>query len=375
MKTAISLKDQLFNQVKVQQLALDIQKVYPAFKAKAFTSSIVRAFPDLALKARITCIAQHLRYHLPPDYSQALEVILAALPPPNDPSLSDDDFGDFIYAAYAEFVALYGCQSYDVERSLSALHAITQRFSAEYAIRVFINHFPDITFDYLQRWSIDPHYHVRRLVSEGTRPKLPWGKSISSPITQGLALLDTLFTDSTSFVLRSVANHLNDVSKINPDLVIKTLIRWQSSQRQSPHHLDFLIQHSLRSLIKKGNPQALSLIGVSPNLKLSLLDIKIPKKVQLNTALEFSFSIAPLKTPTLIVADYILHFPHASKKTRGKKVFKLKKCWLPAQQALMLSKRHLLKENMSTRLLIKGEYALELQINGRSYGSTPFAVT
>src|SRR5215208_1703768 len=152
--------------------------VYPYLDQSDFTKSIVQKFPQLELKERIAWISENLKACLPADYQEATSILLASLPPPNDNSKTDNDFGDFIYAPYADFVAKNGVSKKDLYFSLAALKEITMRFSAEDAIRYFINAFPTETMQELQKWSKDAHYHVRRLTSEGTRPKLPWSQKI-----------------------------------------------------------------------------------------------------------------------------------------------------------------------------------------------------
>lgn len=256
-----SLKDHLFNEVKVRKLAKDIKAVYPAFKEKEFGRSVVAEFPELELMQRIAHISAVLREYLPQDYLEALGVLVTSLPAPCDPSLSDDDFGEFIYAPYGHFVSEYGCEKKYLKESLAAIKEITQRFSCEWAIRNFLNTFPKETLTELKRWTRDSHYHVRRLVSEGTRPNLPWAKKVKLTSVDTLPLLELLYVDNTRYVTRSVANHLNDIAKAGPLLVVETLKRWQESGKQSEAEMKFILKHSLRTLVKQGNKDALALLG------------------------------------------------------------------------------------------------------------------
>ena len=157
-------------------------------------------------------------------------------------------FGDFIYASYSEFVAKNGCVEERLQMSLDALYEITQRFSAEDAIRYFINARPQETLKQLLLWTSASHYHVRRLCSEGTRPKLPWSQKVNIPLTAPLEILSNLFYDTTRFVTRSVANHLNDISKSDAGLVIATLTKWRQSGNQRPQEMDYIVRHALRTL-------------------------------------------------------------------------------------------------------------------------------
>lgn len=285
------LKDILFNKPKVTQIANEIQRVYPSFKKEEFVRAVVAKFPELELKARISWITEGLQEYLPSDYQRAVDILIKALPTPNDPTLSDDDFGDFIYASYAGYVAKNGCTKNDLEFSLRTLREMTTRFSSEDAIRYFIKAFPKETIHELLAWTKEPHYHVRRLCSEGTRPKLPWSQKINIPITAPLPILDNLFFDKTRFVTRSVANHLNDISKINPDLAIETLVKWQKSGKQKPEEMRYIVRHALRTLIKQGNPKAMKLLGFSHASRVSVSHFIVPKIVKMNTELEFSFII------------------------------------------------------------------------------------
>lgn len=220
MKKKFSLKDFLFNPEKVNKIAHEIKKVYPAFNQKLFVTTTLKKFPQLELKARISWIRENLKNFLPDDYRKAVNILLKALPAPNDNTLTDNDFGEFIYAPYTDFVAQYGLAPQDLSFSLNAIREMTQRFSAEDSIRYFINAHPTQTLKELLKWSRDKHYHVRRLTSEGTRPKLPWAQKINISAHQALPILNNLFYDKARYVTRSVANHMNDISKAHPDLVL-----------------------------------------------------------------------------------------------------------------------------------------------------------
>ncbi len=275
MEPKFSLKDSLFNRTKVEKIASEIHTVFPDFDRVGFVSQTVGKFPELELKARISWIADSLTSFLPTDFRAAVGILLAALPPACDPTLRDDDFGDFIYAPYSEFVVRHGCTTSDLDFSLQALKAITTRFSAEDAIRYFINAFPSETMGVLSVWAQDAHYHVRRLASEGTRPKLPWSQKIVLNPGAAAPILDTLFSDSTRFVTRSVANHLNDISKTDPDFVLAKLAEWRDSGKQSDKEMAYIVTHSLRTLIKQGHEETLSFLGFVSGTEVDVLAFEI----------------------------------------------------------------------------------------------------
>ena len=372
MSEKFLLKDRLFNREKVDKIASEIKSVEPGFDSSAFVHGAVGQFPVLELKQRITCLSNLLRRHLPSDFRSAVTILVKALPSPCDPSLSDNDFGDFIYAPYAQFVAQYGCDSENLYFSLDALKEITTRFSAEDAIRYFINAFPAETLNRLEEWALDPHYHVRRLVSEGTRPKLPWAQKIRLHPKQTIPILDGLFSDSTRFVTRSVANHLNDISKINPDLVIQTLNRWKTSNRQSAKEMDYIVRHSLRTLIKTGHPQAISFFNVNtaPQVIMTSFSI-INNPVIIGGSLDFECTIQASSDERLII-DYILYFRNKMGQLSGRKVYKLKVIEVKKDTYTHLKKHHKLRSEMTTRKLFSGEHRIDLQINGKTFGSLAF---
>ncbi len=371
MTERFSLKDALFNEPKVRQLAGEISAVYPAFDRDAFVSESVERFPQLELKARIAWLTECLRAHLPGGYREALEIILAALPPDLDPERTDDDFGDFIHAPYGDFVARYGLSEADLDVSLAALHEITRRFSAEGAIRPFLNTFPDQTLAVLNKWASDPNYHVRRLCSEGTRPLLPWNMRLTIPYRASMGILDRLHADPTRYVTRSVANHLNDVAKIDSNLVIERLRAWHKAGIQQPREILFMTNHALRTLIKQGNPDALQLIGVDLGAPVSLSDFELSPVVVIGDAVEFSFVLSSPDDCEALV-DFVIHFAGPNGKPGGRKVFKLRRFAIAAGIPLAVSKRHPMRGGMTTRSLYPGEHRLEIQVNGQIVASGTF---
>ena len=368
-----SLKDHLFNEVKVKKMAKDIKTVYPAFKDKEFVRAVVSEFPQLELMQRIAHISAMLRQYLPQDYLEALKVLMVSLPAPCDPTKFDDDFGEFIYAPYGHFVSEYGCEKKYLKESLAAIKEITQRFSCEWAIRNYLNTFSKETLAELKKWTKDSHYHVRRLVSEGTRPNLPWAKKVKITHADTLPLLELLYSDKTRYVTRSVANHLNDIAKGHPLQVVRTLKRWQESGRQTESEMIFITKHSLRTLVKQGNKAALELLGHgSTNVSLEAFSIDTPK-VKVGEALEFSFAlISSDKTQQDFIVDYIVHFRKANG-THAPKVHKLKMVRLAPGEQVLLTKKHPLRV-MTTRTLYRGEHMVTVQVNGKTFDTYSFEV-
>jgi 3-methyladenine DNA glycosylase AlkC len=368
-----SLKDHLFHEAKVAKLASEITHVYAGFKGKAFVKEVIQAFPQLELKERIYHITICLNKYLPFAYNEAVGILVRALPQPCNPDLTDNDFGDFIYAPYAHFIAVYGCKEMYLQTSLAAIEQITMRFSAEDAIRYFINAFPEPTLAQMQLWATHKHYHVRRLASEGLRPKLPWCQKIHLPIASALPVLNLLHADNTRFVTRSVANHLNDISKTHPSMVIATLQDWKSQAVQTDAELSFIIKHALRTLIKEGNPEALQLVGIGSDPAIKMLAFELTQELKFNDYLSFKFELLALDDCRLML-DYVLYFKSKNGQLSRKKVFKIKQLSLKKGETTLVQKAQQLKEKMSTRILYPGVQVFELQINGAAVWKGSFSI-
>ncbi|OGG67138.1 hypothetical protein A2929_01305 [Candidatus Kaiserbacteria bacterium RIFCSPLOWO2_01_FULL_45_25] len=364
------LKDMLFNESKVRRLATEIASVYPAFDSKGFCKKVVSAFPEQELMERIAGIRDALYGFLPSDYRSAIKVIMSALPPALDNTKTDDDFGDFIYAPYSYYVAKYGCDKKYLSVSLKALEEITKRFSCEAALRDFINQFPKETLVATKRWAKSSEYHVRRLASEGTRPNLPWAKKIQYDALSALPILDILHTDKTRYVTRSVANHLNDISKFDADLVVRTLKLWQKEKKQTEAELTFITKHALRTLIKNGNSDAQSLLGFEqPEVKVKITLDK--KQLAVGETQGFTVMITnESEVAQSLLVHYLIHFKKANG-TQSPKVFLFGKKIIAPKETITLTKSHALRP-MTTRVLHSGEHRLEIKINGTSFGGHTF---
>lgn len=364
MEEKFSLKDHLFNPDKVAQLAQQLARVFPGFQSADFIADVVASFPVLELKQRIVHIRTCLHTYLPSDYRQAVAILLEALPAPLDEWRTDDDFGDFIHAPFGDFVAHYGCTQEHLAFSMAALREITKRFSAEDAIRYFINAFPEEAFSTLLEWTQDPNYHVRRLCSEGSRPKLPWSQKLISSPEKALPILDRLYTDPTRYVTRSVANHLNDLSKTHPEIVLQRLSVWTEQGGQTATEMAFLQKHALRTLVKTGLPAALALLGYGDHRGITLTSVQHSLEVRMGEALWFSFCLTTEESKNLVV-DYVLYFQSKLGQRANKKIFKLRTINLSAGETIHVEKRHPLRRNMTTRPLFSGTHKVEIQVNGK----------
>lgn len=350
-----------FNSRIIRDIAQEIARVEPAFPAERFCEEASQGLESLSLMARGRHLARALRHHLPREYPQALQILLASLGP--RPEISTHPLAPFFYLPHTQFVEMFGLDHPDL--SLPALYQLTQRFTAEFSIRPFLVRYPDLTFAHLHRWVEDPDMHVRRLVSEGTRPRLPWAPRLlqlqkdPSPV---LPLLEKLKDDPALYVRRSVANHLNDLGKDHPDLLIQIARHWldgASPQRR------WIVRHALRTAIRRGDPAALELIGCHRPVRVTLSEISCtPYRPVIGDSIHIQCTITnPLPEAQTILAELCVFFV----KARGlpsPKVFKLKHFTLGSHQTIRLSKKVNLGVR-STRKLYPGLHRIELRLNGQ----------
>jgi 3-methyladenine DNA glycosylase AlkC len=246
-------------------LAHNIGLVHPAFDAAAFRARALAGLEDRELLQRGEHLARALHACLPAPYAQAVRILLDSLTPRRE-DVEEFGLAEFFHMPHSFFIATYGVdpQHNDgddpFELSMTALYELTLRFSSEFAIRPFLIRQQERTLSQVHRWIADPHSHVRRLCSEGTRPRLPWGKRIPAFIADPaptLAVLERLKHDRSLYVRRSVANHLGDIAKDHPGLAIETARRWLAQNASG--ETKWMIRHAVRNLAKKGDRAALAL--------------------------------------------------------------------------------------------------------------------
>ena len=241
-----------------RRIATMIGAVHPKFDAPAFLRDVLDGYDALALMPRGHKIAETLRVHLPPDYPRAIKILLASIDQPATLP-GKNPMASFLFLPHTMFVAKFGLDHFEL--SMHAQHALTQRFSAEFSIREFIVKNQILAMESLRAWTRDPNEHVRRLVSEGTRPRLPWARRLRAFMRDPrpvLELLELLKDDPSLYVRRSVANNLNDIGKDHPDLLFATAARWMKDANEARQ---WIIRHALRSAVKRGEAGALRVLG------------------------------------------------------------------------------------------------------------------
>jgi 3-methyladenine DNA glycosylase AlkC len=351
----------------VADIATHLRRVQPRFEAAAFSALACEGLEALEFKGRARHIAAALAQTLPADFGRAADALEAALGPPGEgdegqiPPTSERGLGGWAVWPLAEFVADRGLDH--PQRALQALHALTQRFTAEWAIRPFIERHPQLVFETLGRWTRDPSAHVRRLVSEGSRPRLPWGLQLRSLIadpTPTLVLLEALQDDPSAYVRRSVANHLNDIAKDHPALVARWLathLPQASPQRRA------LLRHASRTLIKRGDPAVLKAWGLGQPLKGAASLAVAPKRLRLGDTLAMTVTLqSHAARAQKLVVDYAVHHVKANG-TTAPKVFKGWNLELAAKEAKTLARRHAVRP-ITTRTYHAGRHEVDLRVNG-----------
>lgn len=368
-KEKFLLKDLLFNESKIDYLFSMLNKKI-IFDNKEKKEKILLKFPDLELKQRISYICDVLEEILPTDYITSLDIILEILPKELDLSKNDDDFWDFIFSVFWEYILRNGLKKIYLKKSLNWLYELTKRFSMEFYIRQFINHFESETMYFLEKLSLEDNYHLRRFACEWTRPKLPWASKINLDYKKTEKILDNLYFDKTRYVTRSLANHLNDISKIDPGYVINKLTNWKKTWKQDKKEMDFIIKHSLRNLIKSGNQDALKLVWIKEaSISDFFFQIKNPT-ISIWEKLHFDISINSQKQQSIII-DYGVYFLLKNGKY-SKKVYKIWKYDLDKEK-LQKTKSHLF-DHFSTRTLYRWIHYIEIKVNGKIYDKKSFEI-
>ncbi len=358
-QSAPALKE-IFNQQRLEHIADEMLAVYPGFDRRGFLKHASQGLAELSVMQRLARVSDSLHSVLALDYETSLG-LLEALAPRLD--------SRFVCMFLPHYVASHGTHAF--ERSMQALKFFTGFGSSEFAIRPFLRSDPQRTLALMQQWALDPDEHVRRLASEGSRPRLPWSfrlEQIQADPTLAAPILDALKADPSLYVRKSVANHLNDITKDHPSWVLDLIEGWPLDNR----HTAWIARHALRSLIKQGDRRALAIIGAGARAEVELLDLRIePPTIRLGERVNLSFTLASTAAASQkLVVDYAIDYVKASGATSAK-VFKLKALTLGAHARETLSRAQHIRE-LSTRRHYAGSHRVHILVNGECLGSTQF---
>ncbi|NOY85050.1 MAG: DNA alkylation repair protein [Nitrospirae bacterium] len=356
----------LFNAQIISGMGDHFLNAWPDFDRDRFVRAATNNLEMLELKARSEQITQALRKYLPEDYSHAGEIMLSSLTPEDGSDLSNipvntKGISGWAVMPMAHYVGLWGM--HDFRLSMMLLKEMTIRSSSEFGIRFFLIEKQKETLTVLMEWTNHNNEHVRRLVSEGSRPRLPWAMRLSAFMENPehiLPLLEALKDDPSEYVRRSVANNLNDIAKDHPDRVAGIAEKWL---RAASKNRQRLVRHACRTLIKQGHPATLKALGYGPaKVKLEALNLKTPT-VNFGDALVFEMALSSEATEDqALIIDYIIHHKKANGRTTPK-VFKWKVLTLSAGSTHRAKKKHPFKQ-ITTRVYYPGLHKIEIVVNG-----------
>ncbi len=351
------LKDMFFTQSSMETFADTIQEFYPEFDKKKFIQIVFdEAFADKEVKDKMRHTTQCLKKTLPESYKEALAILKEAAPHAKG----------FEALSLPDYVATYGMEDWDF--SLRALYHFTKYSTSELAIRPFLAKDPDKVMTLMNEWAEDKNPKVRRFASEGCRPRLPWAMALPkfkkdpSPI---LPVLEKLKNDESEDVRRSVANNLNDISKDNPEVVLKICESWHGQSKNT----DKIVKHACRTMLKAGDKRALMIFGYSDPSTMGVENFKLEKtKIKIGENVRFSFDLT-LKEKSSVRLEYAISYVKA-KGQLSKKVFKITENY-HAPGTITISRKHSLAD-MSTRKHFPGTHHIAINVNGVEMGKVSF---
>jgi len=352
----------------VEQLAEHFSKYCNSFDRETFLAVACDQMEKRELKDRCLQIVKAMEATFPQDFRESAAIIEKSLHPETeregfkDMVVTESGIQGWAIMVLQEYVGRNGLMH--PELSLELLKSLTKRLTSEFGIRYFIKADPDFVLNTIRFWVTDPNEHVRRLVSEGTRPKLPWGMRLDCFIkdpTPLIPLLEALKDDPSEYVRRSVANNLNDIAKDHPSIVMDTVERWWNGANEDRQRT---IRHALRTLVKQGNPRALTLLGFE-SAKIEVSEFSVATaKVRIGDSIPLKLKIkSNSDSPQNLVVDYVVHLLRANG-SYSQKVFKWTEIQLQEGESRVLTKLHSFAE-VTVRKYYPGVQKFEIQINGK----------
>ena len=362
--------DELISPDSIRRLAVILQEAAPGTSRWHAVADSSTALGPLGLSERARAVGDALLADSGHDFERLAHAVRQALP--------QADLTGWMIWPVTEAVAVAATESGTGEHfdaGLDLLARLTPRLTAEFALRTFLNADLDRTLATALTWTDSPDPAVRRLASEGSRPKLPWARQVPELNRNPAAtvpLLDRLHADASQDVRRSVANHLNDISRLDAELAAGTAARWlRNAEPTTPA----LVRHAMRTLVKKGEPAALELVGFHGDPgELSVVGPLLAETaVPLGGTIDFTAHITNVSAgPVSLAIDYVIHHMKANGKT-APKVFKLTKRTLAPGESAEVRRSHSFRP-ISTRVYYPGAHAVHLQINGHEFGLTGFSL-
>ena len=350
----------VFDRKFIKSLAADLKQSYPKFDETVFIKGVLtKDWPEKALKQRMRHISENMQRGLPSDYKKAISLLKPV----------SNKYTGLEHMIFPDFIELCGID--DLSMSIEAMEHFTENSSSEFPIRFFIIKYEKQMLAQMKKWANSKNEHLRRLASEGCRPRLPWAiglpKYKKDPLTI-LPILEILKEDESEYVRRSVANNLNDISKDNPHVVIKIAKKWKGLSLET----DKLVKHGCRTLLKQGDQKTIKLFGFREPKDIQLKKFKVTKEIKMGEEIEFAFTLnTDKKRLGLLRVEYIIEFVRKNNKT-GKKVFKISEGRY-AENERNIIKKHSFKP-ISTRKYYAGKHSISVVVNGIVLSTKRFIV-
>jgi 3-methyladenine DNA glycosylase AlkC len=346
------LKDR-YSTAYARKLAAAVAVAWPRFDTEGYARAVLGdGWGELELKQRMRRLSSMLHRFLPIPYSRQLAVLKKVAPP----------FGGFEGMLFPDFVEQFGLDDFDA--SVQALEWFTQFSSSEFAVRPFIVRYGVRMMAVMRRWTSHESEHVRRLASEGCRPRLPWAMALPrfkrdpSPV---LPVLEALKADPSDYVRRSVANNLNDIAKDHPEVILAIARRWLGTSRPT----DALVKHACRTLLKRGDRRALELFGYRPSTAVKITGLSLSAaSLRIGENLQFQFTMVHgARQPLALRLEYAVDFVKASGRTT-RKVFKIAESSFAPGTPRLFERKHPFRD-FTTRKHHPGEHRLSVLVNGK----------
>jgi 3-methyladenine DNA glycosylase AlkC len=242
--------------------------VVPGFNGRRFRSHAMRDLDTLELKERASKIAEAMAEQMPASFDDLAPLLIQSLGPPLGRT-EGNGLAPFFYFPHTQLIGARGVAHF--ASGMKANYEITKRFTAEFSIRPFLIQHRSKSLKLLAQWTNDDNPHVRRLVSEGTRPRLPWAMRLpefQAKPSLSLPLLEMLKDDSELYVRRSVANHLGDIAKDHLTFALDVCDEWLQDVKRCNDPVQaknrrWIVRHALRHPAKKGDAHAIKIRGLA----------------------------------------------------------------------------------------------------------------
>jgi 3-methyladenine DNA glycosylase AlkC len=352
----------LFSKELINSLAKNIKQHYNKFNPNAFIGDVFdNTWNEKELKQRMRHITICLHKHIELPYPQQVEILSAAAP----------TFKGFIAMFFPDFIEVYGLN--DLTTSINALELFTQYSSSEFAVRPFIIKYPKQMVKQHQKWAQHKNHHIRRLASEGIRPRLPWAMALpefKKDPTPILPILELLKNDESEYVRKSVANCLNDISKDHPDVLLQTVKKWKGKSKET----DWVVKHASRGLLKQGNVDALKTFGLNNQVHTKITQLGLSKnKLKIGDEFSFETTIQLLdKIAHNVRVEYNIYFMKSNGK-HSPKIFQVGTYLLNPKQEITIKRKHKFAD-LTTRKHYPGEHILAVVINGKELARQTFVL-